>query len=117
MTDNRLTPVWSDLTQEQRQDRATSIYTAAMRRVASEPAPKGQKFPCGSMVRIADDLVHSGMGHFESGCDATVHHVYAHAYGGNNVTSYCLEIDGRGTVAWYDERQLTAIPGIEEIAT
>ncbi|MFM6946071.1 MAG: hypothetical protein ACKOWW_02945 [Flavobacteriales bacterium] len=87
---------------------ARAMYQAGMNRVAETPEPKGQKFPCGSRVRIADDLGPS-MSHFESGVEATVEYVYAHAYGGGDVKSYSLNIDGRGSVAWYYEHQLTAI--------
>jgi len=69
------------------------------------PEPAGQKFPCGSRVRIADDLGR-GMSHFESGLDATVAHTYAHAFGGDNVTSYCLDLDGHGTCSWYYEHEV-----------
>lgn len=81
---------------------------AGMRRVATTPEPKGQKFPCGSRVRIADDLGEC-MRHFQSGVEATVHHTYAHAFGGDDVKSYSLILEGRGMVAWYSEEQLTAI--------
>lgn len=83
-------------------------YRQSMQRVASTPAPKNQKFPNGSRVRIADDLV-PYMSHFNSGVNATVVHTYAHAFGGSNVESYCLDIDGYGEVSWYEEHQLTAI--------
>lgn len=82
-------------------------YLAAMEVVATTPEPKGQKFPCGSRVRIADDLGYS-MRHFPSGVNATVLHTYAHAYGGNDVKSYALCIDDYGHSSWYDEHQLTA---------
>lgn len=93
---------------ETRAAQAQGVYQAGMKKVAETPEPEGQKFPCGSRVRIADDLGPS-MRHFESGVDATVEYVYAHAYGGSDVKSYCLNIDGCGSVAWYYEHQLTAI--------
>jgi len=86
-------------------------YTAAcMERMKSRPEPKGQKFPAGTRVRIADDLG-SAMDHFPSGRNATVKYTYAHAYGPceRGVKSYCLDIDGRGQVSWYYEHQLTEI--------
>ncbi len=49
------------------------------------------------------------MSHFTSDCDATVVHTYAHAYGGDDVKSYCLDVDGHGETSWYDEWQLTVI--------
>lgn len=59
-------------------------------------------------VRIADDLGPM-MSHFRSGANATVIYTYAHAYGGDNVTSYALDIDGSGFCAWYEESQLSPI--------
>ena len=49
------------------------------------------------------------MSHFRSGVLATVKYTYAHAYGGDDVTSYCLDIDDYGKVSWYEEHQLTKI--------
>ena len=92
----------------ERLQQAEGIYAEGLKRVETTPAPDKQKFPCGSRVRIADDLGGS-MRHFTSGCDATVEYVYAHAYGGNNITSYSLDLDGAGSVAWYHECQLTKI--------
>lgn len=84
-------------------------YDESMQRVATKPAPDGQKFPVGSRVKVADDLG-PHMSHFPgAGKFATVHHTYAHAYGGSDVKSYSLHIDDYGTVAWYDEHQLTAV--------
>ena len=93
---------------ETRRQAAMEIYRAGLDRVETTPTPKGQKFPCGSRVRIADDLG-PYMHHFESGCNAAVKYTYAHAYGGDNCHSYCLDIDGVGEVSWYEEHQLTAI--------
>jgi hypothetical protein len=87
---------------------ANCDYRAGLKKVATTPEPDGQKFPCGSRVRIVDDLG-SAMSHFHSGVEATVEYVYAHAYGGSDVKSYSLNIDGRGSCAWYHEHQLTAI--------
>jgi len=77
-------------------------------KVAPMSEPRGQKFPNGSRVRIADDLG-EGMSHLPSGVNATVEYTYAHAYGGDDVKSYVLMIDGYGSSAWYYEWQLTAI--------
>lgn len=92
-----------------REDEAKAVHKAGMLKVATEPEPVGQKFPCQSRVRIADDLGDT-MSHFRSGCDATVLYTYAHAFGSDDVTSYCLDLDGDGRVSWYREWQLTAIP-------
>lgn len=74
---------------------AQRVHARGMGKVATTPEPKGQKFPNGSRVRIADDLG-DGMSHFTSGVNATVVHTYAHAYGGRDVKSYCLNVDGEG---------------------
>ena len=87
---------------------AVAIYMQGISNVENNKEPKGQKFPRGSRVRIVDDLG-GHMSHFPSGCDATVMYTYAHAYGGNDVTRYCLSLDGIGEVSWYEEWQLTAL--------
>ena len=87
---------------------AQSYHALCMERMKSKPEPEGQKFPVGTRVRIADDLGKS-MAHFPSGMNATVEYTYAHAYGGDDVKSYSLIIDGRGSSAWYCEHQLTEI--------
>lgn len=88
-------------------DEARSYHESAMQRVASTPPPDGQKYPPGARVRITDNLGF-GMGHFPgAGKLATVHYTYAHAYGGNDVKSYSLNIDGHGEVAWYREDQIS----------
>ena len=93
---------------ETRHAQAKAYCEAGMELVRTTPEPKGQKFPCKSRVRIADDLG-PAMRHFPSGKDATVIHVYCHAFGGSNVKSYCLDLDGLGQHSWYYEHQLTAI--------
>lgn len=87
---------------------AKGIYELGLQNVLNKPEPKGQKFPVGSRVHINKDLGPM-MSHFKSDCNATVKYVYAHAYGGNNVTAYNLDIDNYGSVAWYNESELTAI--------
>ena len=72
------------------------------------PEPPGQKFPIGARVKIADDLGQC-MAHFPKGKHATVKYTYAHAYGGNDVKSYSLDVDGHGGSSWYKEHQLTAV--------
>jgi len=91
-----------------RLEEAQGIHASGMSNVRNTPEPKGQKFPNGSRVHIAKDLG-CMMSHFESDLDATVKYTYDHAYGGGNVTSYCLDIDGVGEVSWYEEHQLTLI--------
>ena len=93
---------------EERHAQAHGIYAAGLERVKKSPPPKGQKYPPGTRVRIADDLG-STMEHFESGKNATVQYTYAHAFGGEDVKSYCLDIDGSGEASWYYESQLTPI--------
>ena len=87
-----------------------------MRRVADTPPPEGQKFAPGQRVKIADDLGRS-MRHFPCGMTGTVHHTYAHAYGGDDTKSYCIDIDGLGQVSWYLEDQLSAIAPSQTQAT
>ena len=87
---------------------AKSVYSVGMENIKKNPEPKGQKFPCGTRVHICKYLG-GGMSHFKSDCNATVKYVYAHAYGGDNVEYYCLDVDNIGSVAWYKEWQLTAI--------
>jgi len=87
---------------------ATAIYEEGERRLRETPMPSGQKYKIGQRVHIAKDLGES-MSHFKSDADATVVGVYAHMYGGSDVKSYSLDIDGFGESSWYDENQLTAI--------
>jgi hypothetical protein len=89
-------------------EQAKSYYEQCLREMKSKPEPKGQKFKCGQRVRIADDLGEQ-MSHFESGVNATVEYTYAHIYGGGDIKSYRLFVDGEGSVAWYYEHQLTAL--------
>ena len=93
-----------------REAQAKAYHESCKQAMKLKPQPKGQKFDCGSRVHISANLGRS-MTHFMSDCDATVVYVYDHMYGGGNVKSYCLDIDDYGTVSWYDEEQLTAIPG------
>lgn len=92
---------------------ARAISAAADIRIKTTPPPVAQKYPPGSRVRIADDLGPT-MRHFPHGREATVLHTYAHAFGGDDVQSYALDVDGRGFVAWYYERQLTAVADVLE---
>ena len=85
-------------------EQVLATYTAGMERVKTTPTPEGQRYPVGTRVRIADDLG-PYMRHFPAGRFATVLHTYAHAFGGDDVKSYCLDVDGYGPVAWYFENQ------------
>lgn len=89
-------------------DDAKNYYKWGMENVKNNGEPKDQKFAIGSRVRIADYLG-PHMGHFITGRDATVKYTYAHAFGGNDVQSYCLDIDGYGEASWYKEKHLTSI--------
>ena len=93
---------------ETRLSQAKAYYQAGLKKVENTPEPARQKFANGTKVRIADDLGRA-MFHFPSGIKATVEYTYAHAYGGDDVNSYSLIVDGHGSVAWYHEWQLTAI--------
>ena len=88
---------------------AHSYHSAAMRRVETTPAPDEQKFKPGARVRITDHLG-TPMNYFPAGRLATVLHTYAHAFERDDERSlklYCLDVDGIGSVAWYEEWQLT----------
>lgn len=87
---------------------AEVIYKRGLENVKNTPEPKSQKFRIGARVKIADDLKKS-MSHFPKSCLATVQYTYAHAYGGNDIKSYSLDVDGVGSVAWYEEYQLEAV--------
>lgn len=109
---------------QRRFDTATKVHQQGLDNVKNEAEPKKKKFPCGSFVKIADDL-HGGMDHFASGIPAMVEYTYAHAYGSDDIDSYSLiirETEGidrykgfKGesyiwsSCAWYEEDQLTLI--------
>lgn len=95
---------------EKRLEQAKAIHARGLARVQSKDVPKGQKFQPGTTVHIADDLGRS-MSHFPSGYMATVLYTHAHAYGGDDTKSYCLDVEGIGEVSWYYENQLTEIQG------
>lgn len=93
---------------KEREEEANAVYAWGMHRVKTTPAPKGQKFPVGCRVKIADDLGEF-MKHFPAGNMATVEFTHAHAFDSSDTDSYSLDIDGIGSVAWYKEDQLTEI--------
>lgn len=97
---------------EERLACANGVYAEGLRRVATTPVPKGQKFKPGTFVQIASDLGPC-MSHFEKDRPAMVEHTYKHAYGGDGVKEYSLLVrydDGTwSSVAWYEENQLTKI--------
>ena len=90
---------------KERLAQVTAYYQQGLKRVRTTTQPKGQKFPNGARVRIADNLG-PYMSHFPAGRGATVKYTYAHAYGGTDVKSYCLDVDGHGEISWYHEHQL-----------
>jgi hypothetical protein len=94
-----------------RHRQAQKFFEAGQQRIKTSPVPKGQKYAPGTRVRIVDDLG-PGMSHFPSAKDATVKYTYAHAYGGDDVKSYCIDIDGMGEVSWYYEHQLIPPPSV-----
>jgi hypothetical protein len=49
------------------------------------------------------------MSHFPKACNATVVGTYAQQFGGGDVKSYTLDLDGIGENSWYQEDQLTLI--------
>lgn len=93
---------------EERESDARIIYNEGLRRVRESPVPAAQKFPPGTRVKI-DDVLPGYMDHFPKGKLATVQYTYAHAYGGDYVKSYSLDIDGLGETAWYEENQLSLV--------
>jgi hypothetical protein len=106
---NKKTPPDFAMTHEERYAQALRHFREAVERVRTNPPPNGQKYPPGTRVRIADDLGRC-MAHFPSGKNATVRYTHAHAYGGGDVKSYCVDVDDFGEVSWYDEAQLTPTP-------
>ena len=96
------------LSYKERVAQANAFYRRGLSNVENKPMPKGQKYPPGTRVRIAEDLG-SSMSHFPSGKLATIEYTYAHAYGGDDVKCYSLNVDGLGSIAWYYEHQLEAI--------
>lgn len=96
------------MNRQEYESQARAIHDASMERVRSKPYPPNQKFPPGTRVKIADDLG-SHMRHFPKGRLATVICTYAHAFGGDNVQDYCLDVDGYGRSSWYYEHQLTLV--------
>ena len=92
----------------EREKQAKEIYNLGMEMVKTTPEPEGQKYPKGTRVKISDTLP-PYMQFFERGKNATVLYTHAHAYGGNDVKDYCIDIDGSGPVSWYNEDQLTPL--------
>jgi len=89
-------------------DEANKIYNDGLNKVRNTPEPIGQKYPIGTRVMI-DNKMPDSMSHFPKGKLATVMYTYAHAYWGNDVKSYCLDVDDIGSVSWYNEYQLSPI--------
>lgn len=83
---------------------------AAEVRIATTPHPPNQKYPPGTRVWVAKDLGPL-MWHFPAGCWATVLYTYAHAFGGTDVQTYALDLEGKGFCAWYYESQLSLTTG------
>lgn len=60
-----------------------------------------QKYPKGARVQTT---------HTWAGCTTgTIIGTYAQLYGGDNIDSYSLDIDGRGKCSWFPEASLTLI--------
>lgn len=93
---------------KEREVQANTIYRQGLDNVKNKSVPKGQKYLPGTRVKIVDNLG-SHMSCFPDGRKATVKYSYAHAYGGGDVKSYCLDIDGIGEVSWYSEEQIKAL--------
>lgn len=72
---------------------------------------KHKRFQIGDVVHIAKDLG-PWMEHFPCDKDAVVLSTYGTQYGSGEVVlndNYCLYIEGKGPVAWYEPQQLTKI--------
>lgn len=69
---------------------------------------KKQLFQKYDLVRIAKDLG-PYMQHFTGDCNAIVMGSYNDQFGGGDVDSYTLYLEGQGTVSWYETHQLTLI--------
>lgn len=95
-----------DIPYSVREAEAKAYYEQSLRRVNITPEPKGQKFHIGERVWITNEKF-STRCHFTIGRWATVQYTYAHAYGGDNIEDYSLDIDGKGSSAWYPEWILT----------
>lgn len=100
---------------------ATGIYLASKDRVKNTPVPEGQKFLPGTLVRLRDPRDSAtkldSLQNFlnwqrakdpDEGKIAVVLHTYAHAFGGDDVRTYCVEIEGVES-AWFDENWLEAV--------
>ena len=96
------------LNYKERLNAAESIYKQGLKNVKNNPVPKEQKYLPGERVRIKSNLG-STMSHFPSGRLATVKYTYAQAYWGNDVKSYCLDVDDIGEVSWYPENRIRRI--------
>ena len=96
------------LSYKERLREAKSIYKQGLKNVKNNPVPKEQKYLPGERVRIKYNL-DGAMSHFPGGRLATVKYTYAQAYWGNDVKSYCLDVDDIGEVSWYLENQIRRI--------
>jgi len=67
-----------------------------------------QKFNKGDKVKVADDLG-PHMSHFQGGMEAIVIGSYKDKYGGSDIHSYTIHIQGRGEISWYHEHQMELI--------
>ncbi len=90
---------------EERLKEAKIIYQRGLSNVRNNPEPNGQKFHVGDRVFIGEMPIN--MSHFPSKKFATVKYTYAHAYGGSDNKSYCLDVDDIGQISWYKESQLS----------
>lgn len=91
---------------EERLAEATAYHAKSLLNVNNNPEPVNQKYHVGERVWISRELP-KWMCHFTKGKWATVVYTYAHAYGGDDVENYCLDIDGEGESSWYDEYLLS----------
>lgn len=100
------TSTYSFLYNVRKEDRAEyygadAIYNLGMLRVKNTLPPERQKFPIGSFVYTKEKS------------PAKVEYTYSHAFGGDNIASYCLKIKFRdglwASVSWFQEKDLVQI--------
>lgn len=96
----------------EREAQANAVYNAGLIKVSTTSEPEGQKFPCGSFVRISKDLGES-MSHFTKDTFAKVLYTYKHAFGCGGIDDYSLNVKRANGdwafCAWYHEHQLELI--------
>ena len=86
--------------------KARETFLKGLERVKNTPTPEGQKYAIGTRVQISENS--PTWLQFPDGRIATVEYTYAHAFGGNDVNLYSLDLNGR-SVAWFHDYELIPI--------